>query len=317
MFARRFPLPHPTGAEMTELQRRLQERGYLLLDGGMGTLLMAAGLEPGAPPEGWNLAHPERIARVHRLYLEAGSQAILTNSFGGNPFRLRTGGVEADLAELNEAAARIAREAVDEVAGSEGAALVAGSMGPCGETMEPLGALTFEAARKGFAAQAAALAAGGVDLLWIETMGDLAELRAAIEGAREASELPVVATLSFDVGGRTVMGVTPGQAVQALAHYDLVAMGANCGSGTGEIEEVIRQMEATEPPLPLVAKSNAGKPAWVGGELVYDATPEGMGEHAVRVLELGARLIGGCCGTTPAHIRAMGDGLWAATAGSA
>jgi methionine synthase I (cobalamin-dependent) len=298
---------------MTELQRRLREKGHLLLDGGMGTLLMAAGLEPGAPPESWNLTHPGRIGDVHRGYLEAGSDVILTNSFGGNPFRLRGRGLEADLATLNEAAARIARDTADEAGG---AALVAGSMGPSGEMMEPLGALTLEVARKGFAAQAAALAAGGVDLLWIETMGDLQEARAALEGAREASELPLVATLSFDAGGRTVMGVTPGQALEAFAGYDLAAVGANCGSGTAEIEDVIRQMKALDPPVPLVSKSNAGKPTWVGTELVYDGTPEVMRAHARRILGLGASLIGGCCGTTPAHIRAMAEGLEGATAAS-
>lgn len=313
MFARHLPSHTHSRQQMTELQRRLREKGFLLLDGGMGTLLMAAGLEPGAPPESWNLAHPERIGGVHRSYLEAGSRVILTNSFGGNPFRLRGGGLEADLAALNEAAARIAREAADESAGAESAALVAGSMGPTGEMMEPLGALTFESARKGFAAQAAALAAGGADLLWIETMADLQEVRAAIEGARETSQLPLVATLSFDAGGRTMMGVTPGQALEAMAGYDLAAVGANCGSGTGEIEEVIRQMKALDLPVPLVAKSNAGKPAWVGSELVYDGTPDIMRAHARRILELGASLIGGCCGTTPAHIRAMAEGLQAAT----
>jgi methionine synthase I (cobalamin-dependent) len=294
---------------MTELQRRLRERGHLLLDGGMGTLLMAAGLEAGAPPERWNLTHPERIADAHRGYLEAGSRVILTNSFGGNPFRLRGRGMEGDLAALNEAAARIARKAVEEVAGGEGRALVAGSMGPSGELMEPLGALTFETAREGFAAQAAALTEGGADILWIETMADLREVRAAIEGAREVSELPVVATLSFDAGGRTMMGVTPGQALAALGGYELAAVGANCGNGTGEIEEVIRRMKALNPSTPLVAKSNAGKPTWIGAELVYDGTPEVMREHARRILELGASLIGGCCGTTPAHIRAMAEGL--------
>lgn len=301
---------------MTELQRRLRERGYLLLDGGMGTLLMAAGLEAGAPPERWNLTHPERVADVHRGYLEAGSRVILTNSFGGNPFRLRGRGLEGDLAALNEAAARIARGAADAADGGAGPALVAGSMGPSGEMMEPLGSLTLDTARMGFAAQAAALTAGGADLLWIETMADLREVRAAVEGAREASELPVVATLSFDAGGRTMMGVTPAQALEALADCDLAAVGANCGSGTGEIEEVIRQMKALNPSIPLVSKSNAGRPAWIEAELVYDGTPEVMRRHARRVLGLGASLIGGCCGTTPAHIRAMAEGLEGAAAAS-
>lgn len=246
---------------------------------------------------------------MHRGYLEAGSDVILTNSFGGNPFRLRGRGLESELAALNEAAARIARGAAEEAAGGGPAALVAGSMGPSGELMEPLGALTFEDARKGFAAQAAALVGGGVDLLWVETMGDLQEVRAAVEGARLVSDLPLVATMSFDAGGRTVMGVRPAQALETLLAYEPAAVGANCGSGTDEIEEVIREMKALDPPVPLVAKSNAGRPSWAGTGLVYDGTPEVMREHARRILDLGARLVGGCCGTTPAHIRAMAEGL--------
>jgi 5-methyltetrahydrofolate--homocysteine methyltransferase len=272
----------------------------------MGTLLMAAGLPSGQAPEGWNITHPDRIEAVHREYLRAGSDLILTNSFGGNPFRLKGHGLDDRVLAVNEAAAVIARQATG---GAGHEVLVAGSMGPSGEMMEPLGLLTPEAARKGFAQQAEGLAEGGVDLLWIETMGDLREAVAALEGAREVTDLPLVATMSFDAGVRTMMGVTPEEALAHLLPLGVVAVGANCGSGIQDTEEVIRRMAALDAGVPLVSKSNAGKPVWEDGSLVYDGTPELMAAHARRVQALGARLIGGCCGTTQEHLRAMGTAL--------
>ncbi len=291
---------------MDPIRDRLQDRGFLLLDGGMGTLLMAAGLPSGQAPEGWNITHPDRIEAVHREYLRAGSDLILTNSFGGNPFRLKGHGLDDRVVAVNEAAAVIARQATG---GAGHEVLVAGSMGPSGEMMEPLGLLTPEVARKGFALQAEGLAEGGVDLLWIETMGDLREAVAALEGAREVTDLPLVATMSFDAGGRTMMGVTPEEALAHLLPLGVVAVGANCGSGIQDTEEVIRRMAALDEGVPLVSKSNAGKPVWEDGALVYDGTPEVMAAHARRVQALGARLVGGCCGTTPEHLRAMGVAL--------
>jgi len=272
----------------------------------MGTLLIAAGLPSGQAPEGWNLTHPDRVEAVHREYLRAGSDLILTNSFGGNPFRLKGHRLEDQVVEVNQAAAGIARQATE---GVNRDVMVAGSMGPSGEMMEPLGLLTPEAAREGFARQAEGLARGGVDLLWIETMGDLREVEAALEGAREVTDLPVVATLSFDTGGRTMMGVTPKDALAQLLLLGVAAVGANCGNGIQETEDVIRRMAALDPGVPLVSKSNAGKPVWQDGGLVYDGTPELMAAHALRVRALGARLIGGCCGTTPEHLRVMGASL--------
>jgi len=291
---------------MDPIRKRVQDRGFLLLDGGMGTLLMAAGLPSGQAPEGWNLTHPDRVEAVHREYLRAGSDLVLTNSFGGNPFRLKGHGLENQVVEVNQAAADIARRSTEEVVRD---VLVAGSMGPSGEMMEPLGLLTPEAAREGFARQAEGLAAGGVDLLWIETMGDLREVKAAVEGAREVTDLPLVATMSFDTGGRTMMGVTPEEALDHLLSLGAVAVGANCGNGIRETEEVIRRMAASDPLVPIVSKSNAGKPVWQAGGLVYDGTPGLMATHALRVRALGAQLIGGCCGTTPEHLGAMGAAL--------
>ncbi len=279
----------------------LAQHDPIIADGGMGTMLMAAGLLFGDPPERWNVL-PDRqthVRAVHRGYLDAGAQIILTNSFGGNPFRLKLHDLQNQVFELNHAAAALARAEAAE-------AVVAGSIGPSGELFEPLGSLTYAAAVDGFAAQAAGLAAGGVDVLWIETMSDLAEVRAAIEGAQRAAPgLPIVATMTFDTRGFTMMGVSPADAAGALSALGLAALGANCGNGTAEIEGVIHGLRQSGVALPLVAKSNAGIPQIVDGRAVYSGTPNVMAEYARRVRALGATIIGACCGSTPAHIRAM------------
>src|SRR5689334_836548 len=213
----------------------LARGGPIVADGGMGTMLMEAGLLFGDPPEQWNVMPDKRphVLAVHRGYIEAGAQIILTNSFGGSPFRLKLHNLHGRVFELNRAAAELAREAAGE------SAVVAGSIGPSGELFEPMGALTYAAAVEGFAAQAEGLAAGGADVLWVETMSDLNEVRAAVEGARRATSLPVVATMTFDTRGFTMMGVSPADAVNALAELDLAAIGGNCGNGPAEIEAVI------------------------------------------------------------------------------
>jgi methionine synthase I (cobalamin-dependent) len=287
---------------MNRLETLLQSQEPLLLDGAMGTMLMDAGLESGDPPEAWNVEYPERIRAVHRAYIQAGSRVVLTNSFGGSAFRLKLHNLQDRVRELNRAAAENARVEAD---AAPHTVLVAGSMGPSGELMDPLGLLTHDEAVAGFAEQAAALAEGGADLLWIETMSDLSEVRAAVEGARSACDLPVAATLSFDTRGYTMMGVSPAQALEALRELKLVAIGGNCGNGLSEIEGVVEAMHAVDPAMVLIAKANAGMPKWINNELVYDATPDVMAGYARRVHGLGARLIGGCCGSTPAHIQAM------------
>ncbi len=284
----------------------LDGRGPVLADGSMGTMLMAAGLLFGDPPELWNVL-PDKIPRVravHRGYLDAGSQIILTNSFGGTSFRLKLHQLQDRVFELNRAAAELARTEVGD------RAVVAGSMGPTGELFEPMGALTYEAAVEGFAAQAAGLAAGGVDVFWIETMSDLNEVRAAVEGCRRvAPDLPVVATMTFDTRGFTMMGVSPAEAVRALAELRLAAIGGNCGNGPDEIEGVVHGMHQARPDVILVAKSNTGLPEMVDGQAVYNATPEGMASYARRARALGATIIGACCGSTPAHLEAMATAL--------
>ncbi len=291
---------------MDKLQQLLDSHPAVVLDGAMGTVLFAAGLQSGAPPEEWNVSHPERIRAVHRGYIRAGSDIVLTNSFGGNRYRLKLHNLQDRVYELNRAAAHIARGEAD-AAGR--LVLVAGSMGPTGELLAPMGSMTFEDARAAFAEQARGLAAGGVDLLWIETMSDLEEARAAVEGARSVSALPVAATMSFDTNGRTMMGVTPAQAVRTMKAWGLFAVGANCGNGIAEIEAVIDAMHREAPEVRLIAKANAGIPRWRNNELHYDATPHVMGRYAQRVRALGACFIGGCCGNEAGHIAAIAEAL--------
>ncbi len=292
---------------MSELLKQLLgEGGVVVLDGAMGTLLMQAGLEEGQAPEAWNLSHPDRVRAVHRAYIEAGSRLVLTNTFGGTRPRLAHNGLDGQTVEINRAAASLARAEADQATIP---VVVAGSLGPTGELLEPLGTLSARQARLAFAEQAGALAEGGVDLLWIETMSALEEVQAAIEGARSVSDLPVAASMTFDTHGRTMMGVSPEQAVQALQGYGLLALGANCGNGPEEIETVVRAMRAVAPEVLLIAKSNAGLPHLEEGEIAYDGTPQVMAAYARRVRDAGARLIGGCCGSSPAHIRAMAQAL--------
>ena len=291
---------------MNSLQTLLDKESFLVLDGAMGTMLISAGLEPGTCPELWNVEQPEKVRAVHRAYIQAGSRVVLTNSFGGTRFRLKQHGLESRVTDLNRAAAENLRAEAD-AAGDQ--VLVAGSMGPTGELMEPLGRLTFESAREAFAEQAAALTAGGVDLLWIETMSDIQEIQAAVEGARSVSDLPISATMTFDSHGRTMMGVTPKKAVETLRGLDVLVVGANCGTGPDEFETIIQSMKTAAPEAILVAKANAGLPKMEGAQLVYDGTPAVMANYAVQMRNLGVQLIGACCGSTPEHIRAMVEAL--------
>ncbi len=291
---------------MNIFKHLLKTEPYLMADGAVGTNMMALGLTQGDPPESWNTLHPERVSRIHREFIEAGSRVILTNSFGGTRFRLKLHNLQGRVRELNLAAARLARQAADR---APIPVAVGGSIGPSGEILEPLGDLTFEQAREGFTEQAAALIEGGVDVLWIETMSDLKEVRAAAEGARLAGDTPLVITMTFDTNGYTMMGVSPVQALEAIREYEPLAIGGNCGNGPGEIEGVIRAMASLGLDVPLVAKSNAGIPELVDGHPHYNANPETMADHAVHVRNLGATIIGGCCGNTVEHVRAMAQAL--------
>ncbi len=287
---------------MNRYEALLNHSKVVILDGAMGTMLMAHGLKTGDAPEKMNLENPDIVAAIHREYIEAGSKIILTNSFGANRFRLKRHGLDEQMNEINLKAARIARRVADECGGE---IVVAGDMGPTGEMMKPLGTLTFEDAFQAFAEQAGALSQGGVDVIWIETMSDLNEIKAAIEGARSVTTIPIVATMSFESHGRTMMGNTPEQLVELGRKYQLSAVGANCGKGPQELEAAITKMRAFDPAIPLVAKANAGLPKLIDGNLVYDGTPEVMAEHTKRVKNYNVKFIGACCGSTPDHIQAM------------
>ena len=280
----------------------LATRPWLLADGATGSNLFNRGLQSGDAPELWNTLHPDRIADLERAFIEAGADIILTNTFGGTRYRLQLHNAADRVAELNEAAAGIARREADRAARP---VLVAGSIGPTGELMQPLGALDPEAASTAFAEQAAALARGGVDLLWIETMSSVEETEAAIAGAR-TTDLPVVATLSFDTNGRTMMGITPSELAGLHRKHHLAACGSNCGVSPSElVATIVNLAAASESPAVLVAKSNCGIPQYVDGAIRFDGSPELMAVYAGLALDAGARIIGGCCGTTPEHVRRM------------
>jgi 5-methyltetrahydrofolate--homocysteine methyltransferase len=278
----------------------IQRKGLVLGDGAMGTMLQLAGLTDGGAPELWNVTHPEAVRAIYQGYADAGSDIITTNSFGGTRYRLKLHKLQERVFELNQAAAALARD----VAGPD--KLVAGSIGPTGELMEPLGPLTLDEARAAFAEQAAGLAAGGVDFFLVETMSSLDEVQAAVEGAQQASDLPVVVTMTFDTNFRTMMGVTPAQAVQTLVGWGVTVIGANCGNGPAEIERIMAEMAQTKPEgVVLMAQSNAGLPRWSEGGIAYDGTPDVMADYAQRMRALGVQVIGACCGSTPEHLAAM------------
>ena len=285
----------------TKLKDHLAQGKLLIADGATGTMIMAAGLPAGAAPELWNAERPEQVLALYQAYLDAGSQIILTNTFGGSRLKLGKTGLAERTHELNLAAARLARQAAN------GRAYVAGDIGPTGELMAPMGALTDELALEVFSEQASALAEGGVDVIWIETMSDLAEARAAVTAARQVADLPVFCSLSFGRKARTMMGVTPKQAALELWPLGLSAIGANCGEGLEMIPEVLFQMRQALPAAPLIAKPNAGLPKLLDGKTVYDMEPAQFAQRMAEFIDLGAQIVGSCCGSSPAYISALAE----------
>jgi 5-methyltetrahydrofolate--homocysteine methyltransferase len=240
--------------------------------------------------------------------VDAGSDIILTNSFGGNRHRLKLHSMEGRVHQLNAAAAAIGRDVADS---ADRRVLVAGSMGPTGELIRPLGELSTDEAQVAFAEQAAGLADGGADILWMETMSALAEVEAGVLGARSASDLPIVVTLSFDTAGRTMMGLTGEDAGARLAELGVAGIGANCGANLADTEAAVAAIRSVCGDIPVVSKANAGIPVWKGAELEYDGTPEILAAHANRLRAAGISIIGACCGSDPSHIsmiRAVLDG---------
>ena len=278
----------------------LTEKKILLADGAWGTELAKKGFGAGGDcPELLNIENPDLVLEVAASYIEAGSDIILTNTSGGNPYQLAKYGLDNRLEELNEAGMRISQKAAGEHA------FVLGSIGPTGEFLKPLGLRTEEDMTAAFARQVKSFVAGGADGILIETMLDLGESACALRAVRDNCDLPVVCTMTFEKGLKryaTIMGVKPGEAAEALKAAGADAVGSNCGSGILNIIEVTNIMRPATG-LPLWVKPNAGLPELVNGKTVYRETPEEMASHIPTLIKSGADIIGGCCGTTPEHIR--------------
>lgn len=281
--------------------------GTLTSDGAMGTMLQERGLTDGGAPELWNVEHADVVESILEEYAAAGAQLITTNTFGGTRARLQMHDLQDRVHELNQAGAEVARRVADRHPGT----FVMGDVGPSGELMEPMGALTPDDAKALFAEQIKGLVDGGVDAILIETMSDLSEVEAAAAAAAEvAPGIPVIATMSFDTNLRTMMGVKPGVAVKTLSAAGVRIIGANCGRGTDEMLVIAREMaEARTEGTYLITQSNAGLPQLVGGEFVYTGTPDEMGEFAAQMRDLGINIVGSCCGSTPAHTKAIRTAL--------
>ncbi|MFP4248396.1 MAG: homocysteine S-methyltransferase family protein [Armatimonadota bacterium] len=286
---------------MTTIDQLLEQKTVLIADGAWGTELSRRGLEPGETPESWVLRQPDAVREVAQGYVDAGAEIILTDTFGGSRFKLVKSDLEDQVAEINRTAVELSQDA----AGDD--ALVFASIGPTGEFMQPLGLVSEEEMIEAFAEQAQAMAAGGTDGILVETMTDLGEAKAALRAAKENFDGPVVVSMTFDRGPKgyaTMMGVTPEQAAEELQAAGAEIVGSNCGHGIENMIEVITLMKgATD--LPLWAKPNAGMPQLVDGETVFTQSPEDTAAHFDGLVGAGARIIGGCCGTRPEHIRAL------------
>ena len=294
---------------MNRFEKLLGEKSTLLADGATGTTFFSMGLQSGDAPELWNVDYPERVARHYQAFIDAGSDLILTNSFGGTRYRLKLHKAEQRVAELNIAAAAILLDVVDR---SDREVIVAGSIGPTGEILAPLGDLQAEDAIAAFAEQALALEQGGAEVIWIETMSSQEEVEYAVQGSRQTG-LPIVFTMSFDTNGRTMMGVGAADMMKLHQRLGVHACGTNCGIGASEVVAAILNMRASKPdgsedPI-LVAKANCGIPEFIDGEIHYNGTPAIMARYATMARDAGARIVGGCCGTSPEHVAAMRHAL--------
>lgn len=289
------------------LSRMMSQRDWILADGATGTNLFNMGLESGDPPEFWNDKHPDRITKLYRMAVDAGSDLFLTNSFGGNAARLKLHKAQNRARELSRISAELGREVADR---TDRDVIVAGSVGPTGEIMAPMGALTHELAVEIFHEQAEGLKEGGADVLWLETISAPEEYAAAA-AAFALADMPWVGTMSFDTAGRTMMGVTSAamaDMVETLPNPPL-AYGANCGVGASDLLRTVLGFAAQGTGRPIVAKGNAGIPKFVEGHIHYDGTPELMADYACLARDAGAMIIGGCCGTMAEHLSKMREAL--------
>ena len=284
------------------LMKRLKSGEILVFDGATGTYLQANGLEPGGCPELFNLEKPEIVTGMANAYFSAGSDAVLTNSFGGNRFMLAKYKVADKTREINRTAAANAREAAP-----DDNHFVCGSMGPTGEFMEPLGTVSESQMYDVLAEQASALAEGGSDAIMIETQFGLEEARVAIRAARENTNVPIMSTMVFDLGPRgyfTMMGVTPEQAAKGLREAGADVVGSNCGNGVDRMVEIANKMRSADAGL-MAIQSNAGMPKPTKGGMIYPETPEYMAERYKALSEIPINILGGCCGTQPEHIATL------------
>ncbi len=289
------------------LSKMLNDQAVILADGATGTNLFNMGLNSGDAPELWNETATEKITKLYQDNIDAGSDLFLTNTFGGNAARLKLHNAQNQVRKLNRLGAELAREVADKC---DRQIVVAGSVGPTGEIMEPIGNLSHTLAVEMFHEQADGLKEGGVDVAWLETISAPEEYAAAAE-AFERAHLPWVGTMSFDTAGRTMMGVTTvamGKLVDELPNPPL-AFGANCGTGAADLLRTILSFDTLDSSRPIIAKGNAGIPRYVDGSIIYDGSPELMADYAELARNAGARIIGGCCGTTPAHLAMMRTAL--------
>ena len=292
---------------MDALSKLLAERDWILADGATGTNLFAMGLEAGEAPELWNADQPAKVRALYDGSINAGSDMFLTNSFGGTASRLKLHNAQDRVRELNRIAAEIGREAAD---ASGRTVIVAGSVGPTGDIMEPVGDLSHALAVEMFEEQASGLMEGGADILWVETISAPEEFKAAAEAFANINA-PWCGTMSFDTAGRTMMGLTSVNMVPMVAEIPNppIAFGANCGVGASDLLRTVLGFAKQNPSLPIIAKGNAGIPKYHDGHIHYDGTPELMGEYAVMARNCGAKIIGGCCGTMPVHLKKMREAL--------
>jgi 5-methyltetrahydrofolate--homocysteine methyltransferase len=287
----------------TTFGERLAQRGVLVADGATGTNYQAMGMEPGLAPEEWLFLAPDKVVELHRAFADAGADIVLTCTFGATLLRLTEGPLAGRAREVNLRAAELARK------GAGPDRLVAGSLGPTGMLIEPYGLLNREDAAAAYAEQAAALTEGGVDLLVLETIFAVEEAVWAVEGITSASSLPLVVSFSFDMGTRTMMGLSPTDAVEAVVALGIAGVGTNCGRSLADADIVVTEVLAAAGDLPVWVKPNAGVPKIVGADVVYEAGPEMLAEHVARYVEQGARIVGGCCGSTPEHVAAIARAL--------
>ncbi len=288
---------------MQNILEKLKSGQILFCDGAMGTFLQAKGLKPGECPELWCVERPDDVRDIHRQYRQAGSDIVECNSFGGSRYKLKHYDLADRAGEINQAAAAVARE----VAGDD--QYVLGSAGPTGEFMAPLGLETEENFYEAFREQITAFEAGGADAVIIETMTALEEAAVAVRAAKENTNLVVMASFTFDPqkggGYASMMGVTPEKFAEAIIEAGADIIGTNCGTGPDHMIEIVKILRATAPDMPIIAMANAGMPVIENGQTVFKETPEAMASKAPLLVAAGANIIGGCCGTGPAHIAAM------------